>query len=989
MTGYLDVRALGVSASTDRGNALLENGELTIRGATAVVGATADATEFNYKILLVNQSQMNGMGPNYEGVRQLIARANTDALYDRLEGLGTVAEYQTSMLANRNIPFEIKLTYDQVIAAYMENAKSTYFKFLDGLYEGQANGFDAVTGPQHQKDAAAWQAYRSGSSAFQVVLVVDTNDDVAEGNGAWGEEFYNYYLGNTIAIPPMTFELMRKVSQWDAEFQQLKAEEARAEAEAQAAAEAEAKAKAEAEAQAAAEAKAKAEAEAQAAAEAEAKAKAEAEAKAAAEAQAKAEAEAKAAAEAQAKAEAEAKAAAEAEAKAKAEAEAAAAEDDDASDVLTMVGSNASYDPETGEYILTPDEYSQWGRVQDSNPYALAADFTYEFEAYFGDDNNGADGIVWFMHGDRTAALDLAGSAGGTIGMAGMSGAFILEMDTWYNGADYELGAPNYEDGGDHVMLRAQMETDGGVDRGFRKSEAATPGDLEDGAYHAVKITWTAATGTLTWSIDGEVLGTATFDEADADGDGFGYSDLAEVLGSTDEVYFGISAATGGARNLQKIRNIEWDAAEGEIIEDEPETEEPGDALGGLDDATDGDGSDDTNTEEQQDTRADLTIADISFVDGKSNDYFVSVDVSNIGGDRARKATTTLFWSETDTFDAETAVELVSEHHGTIDGGATDTDEVARVRSEVLEELGSGFIFAVADNKGFVDEADETNNISEALAVTIETPAEPEEEEVVEEVVEEEVTPGTLDIVMESLKLNRTTVSPTKDIKVTVSLGNEGTADAQSVETKIYWSATDTFDASTAVAIETDNHGMLRGESSDDVESLVLRYRDVADLGDGYIFAVADADDKLAEIDETNNISTGVAITVDNGAGAGEVDLAIKSMKIKDTELDEGEDLRIVLDVANEGNAKARATATTFYWSETDTFDFATATEIGRDTHQTLDGGEVDRGEKQRVDYDKIADLGDGYIFGYISTPGAIDIDLTDNLGGGIWVDVL
>lgn len=668
-------------------------------------------------------------------------------------------------------------------------------------------------------------------------------------------------------------------------------------------------------------------------------------------------------------------------------------------DDMTIVGTSAEYVAETGEYVLTNAANWEYGLMQDDQAYALNEDFTFAFDAYLGEkDGPGADGITWFMHADREAALNPGGNAGGGFGSGGLNEAFVLELDTWNNGS----GSEGIDTAEDHVMLRAQYDDGAGLDRKYRQSEGTVVENLEDGEWHAVEINWEAATQTLSWSLDGEVLDTATFDAGDADGDGFSAADLATVLSDADEVYFGVTAATGAANNLQKVRNVELEAAESTVVieetPEEPETpetpEEPETpVIPTAPEDFDGEGRDDGESEGEEveeetvDTRADLQISALNFAkgNGNSDDTFVVADITNAGEDTARKVTTTFYWSATDTFDAETAVELGVEASGSIRGGDTDEDEGIRIREEVLEELGSGFIFAVADDLGRVDEADETNNVSEALAITVTGEEEVEEEPVVEEV---EVEQAPADIVMQKIKLSSSTVTPGDDVEVTVKLGNLGETGAKSVETTIYWSATDEFDPETAIAIEMDNHGYLKAGTSGDTETLTLRYRDIAEHGDGYLFAVADPDDKIEEGNEENNISEAVAITLAGGEEIGEVDLAIKKFTIKDTELEEGEDLRIVMNVANEGTEKARATYTTFYWSETEEFDFNTAEVIGTDTHQTLDGGEIDKNEKQRVEYEDIAQFGDGYVFGFISSNGVIDVDPTDNLAGGIWIDI-
>ena len=66
-------------------------------------------------------------------------------------------------------------------------------------------------------------------------------------------------------------------------------------------------------------------------------------------------------------------------------------------------------------------------------------------------------------------------------------------------------------------------------------------GNIEDGKWHGVHVSWDAALQTLSYSFDGKQAGTLTGDLASRYFAGFNYA------------YFGFTAASGGLSNLQQV----------------------------------------------------------------------------------------------------------------------------------------------------------------------------------------------------------------------------------------------------------------------------------------------------------------------------------------------------------------------------------------------------------------------------------------------------
>ena len=79
-------------------------------------------------------------------------------------------------------------------------------------------------------------------------------------------------------------------------------------------------------------------------------------------------------------------------------------------------------------------------------------------------------------------------------------------------------------------------------------------GNIEDGQYHPVTISWNAATHVITLSYNGVVIDSQTID-------------VAATVGS-NEAYIGFAGSTGAADNLQKIRDLTYQSADNSVVLD-------------------------------------------------------------------------------------------------------------------------------------------------------------------------------------------------------------------------------------------------------------------------------------------------------------------------------------------------------------------------------------------------------------------------------------
>ena len=222
------------------------------------------------------------------------------------------------------------------------------------------------------------------------------------------------------------------------------------------------------------------------------------------------------------------------------------------SEVMAVSG-DASYDgTNLNEIQITPDTNGQAGTAMSKVKIDLTQDFELSYALNFGTNNDsnqgdgnplgsgvgGADGIAFILHNDP-AGQNAVGSSGVGIGATGIQNGMAIEFDTFDNqpfGAD-EAGGGNTED---HAIA---WDTDNSTNSSFDYLNTRTNlGEIEDGAWHDVRVTWDATNQLLTYFFDGAQAGTVNEDIVNT------------RLGGVDSVFFGVSASTGGLRNEHRFR---------------------------------------------------------------------------------------------------------------------------------------------------------------------------------------------------------------------------------------------------------------------------------------------------------------------------------------------------------------------------------------------------------------------------------------------------
>ena len=192
----------------------------------------------------------------------------------------------------------------------------------------------------------------------------------------------------------------------------------------------------------------------------------------------------------------------------------------------------------TGEdcYQLTPAINTQNGSVWYADQVDLNQPLDLQFTLNLGtDDSGGADGICFVL---QTVGTDALGESGGGLGFLGtdFQPAFAVEFDTWQNG--------NYGDpAGDHIA----MVSNGSVDHNAATAIAgpvqadAFDDNIEDGEDHE---------GRVTWDPDAQIVRVYFDCELRLEG----FVDLVDdIFFGQNQVYFGFTASTGGADNVQTV----------------------------------------------------------------------------------------------------------------------------------------------------------------------------------------------------------------------------------------------------------------------------------------------------------------------------------------------------------------------------------------------------------------------------------------------------
>ena len=182
-------------------------------------------------------------------------------------------------------------------------------------------------------------------------------------------------------------------------------------------------------------------------------------------------------------------------------------------------------------YQLTQSAGYQSGSAWNSVTLNLTQPFSFDIDIFLGYNNGGADGLAFLLQQVSTSV----GTFGGGLGYQGISPSFAVEFDTWQNPSD-----PSY----DHLAVQKNGDLNHNGANNLVPFLGFPPGNsnIEDGLWHNVVFSWDPSTYNFKVVYDGITLVNYT------------NNIVASIFGNNPNVYWGFTAATGGANNIQQFR---------------------------------------------------------------------------------------------------------------------------------------------------------------------------------------------------------------------------------------------------------------------------------------------------------------------------------------------------------------------------------------------------------------------------------------------------
>lgn len=182
-------------------------------------------------------------------------------------------------------------------------------------------------------------------------------------------------------------------------------------------------------------------------------------------------------------------------------------------------------------YTLTRDQGTLSGSVWNKYKISLLDSFDFVFNVYLGcKDASGADGIVFMLQPLSTNV----GTTGEGMGFQGVSPSIGISLDTWQNTNQSD---PAY----DHISLQANGNVHHSGDMAPYMQASSTSDNIEDCAWHTLRVKWDPITTTISTFFDGV---QRIVHQADI---------VKNIFNNDPYVYWGFSGATGGSSNLQQF----------------------------------------------------------------------------------------------------------------------------------------------------------------------------------------------------------------------------------------------------------------------------------------------------------------------------------------------------------------------------------------------------------------------------------------------------
>lgn len=184
-------------------------------------------------------------------------------------------------------------------------------------------------------------------------------------------------------------------------------------------------------------------------------------------------------------------------------------------------------------WTLTPNQEFTVGSIWNNDKISLAESFQVLMQLKFGSlDANGADGILFGLQPLSTSI----GEPGEGLGFQGVAPSLGVEFDTWQN---FNLSDPSF----DHLAIMKNGILNHSLNNNLAGPVQANSfnANIEDGQWHQLRVDWEVTTQTLSVWFDCEPRLTYTGDIVN------------EIFNGDPEVFWGFTAATGGATNVQQV----------------------------------------------------------------------------------------------------------------------------------------------------------------------------------------------------------------------------------------------------------------------------------------------------------------------------------------------------------------------------------------------------------------------------------------------------
>jgi hypothetical protein len=197
-----------------------------------------------------------------------------------------------------------------------------------------------------------------------------------------------------------------------------------------------------------------------------------------------------------------------------------------------IVNGSATYNTADHTFVLTPNAGGKAGSAMLDQRIDLSYDFQASFDLYLGNNAQGGDGAAFVLQNDPFGAKTI-GANGANYGAVGIKNGLGIAFDTRQNAALGDMVG----DHTDFFKTGASLATS----RISDQLPIGINGNVEDGRWHNVLVSWSATDHILTYWFDGKQSGMLSQDV------------VANYLGGSQFAYLGFTAGTSGAYNVQEV----------------------------------------------------------------------------------------------------------------------------------------------------------------------------------------------------------------------------------------------------------------------------------------------------------------------------------------------------------------------------------------------------------------------------------------------------